>query len=108
MPKPALARPPPTGQTGRKGCLNFLFARALVDAQGSVVKVEVEKAAPAGYFEDAAIAAVKTWTFDFNRRKPGVTEEWVLVPINFRAEDNAPDPAWAPEGALDTLTIKGG
>lgn len=36
LPKPALARPPPTRQTARKGCLNFLYFERL-----EVVEIEI-------------------------------------------------------------------
>ncbi|WP_244244082.1 TonB family protein [Marilutibacter alkalisoli] len=68
-----------------------------VDAQGRVTGVEVEKAEPAGVFDQVSIEAARTWTFN------PATENGVAVPGRVRVPvDFAPD---APAAEVPTVNM---
>ena len=59
--------------------------RVQVAADGTVAHVEpdAESAQPAAVLQEAAVAAVKKWTFEPARRGAEPVATWVLIPITF-------------------------
>ena len=58
-----------------------------VAADGTVSKVVVERATPAGAFEAAALEAVKKWTFNPMRKGGKAVASQVRVPVDFRMDN---------------------
>lgn len=75
---PARARS--RGVTGR------VLLRVLVSAAGQALDVRVESAAPAGVFEDAAVDAVRQWTFEPARYHGAAVKTWARLPVRFGFE----------------------
>ena len=54
-----------------------------VDAGGKVSEIQVKASSGAKMLDDAAVAAVKAWTFVPARKGPQPVESWVEVPVRF-------------------------
>lgn len=75
-PKAARAR----GATGR------VVLQLLVDERGRVAEVRVVEAEPAGVFDEAAIAAARSWVFEPGREGEARVQAWVRQTIRFELE----------------------
>jgi len=60
--------------------------RFLVDAEGRVRQPRVVEAAPAGLFEDSALAAVRRWRFSPAMRQGRPVAVWLILPVRFTLE----------------------
>jgi protein TonB len=60
--------------------------RFLVDAEGRVRQPKVVEAAPAGLFEDSALAAVRRWRFAPAMRQGRPVAVWLILPVRFTLE----------------------
>lgn len=72
--------PPSAREQGLEGVV-MLGVR--VGADGQVGDVKVKTSSGARILDDAAVAAVKTWTFEPAHQGPRTIESWVEVPLRF-------------------------
>jgi len=79
-----------------------VLLRVELDASGKPQQVHVEQSQPAGVFDQAAIEAVQSWTFNPSQRDDRPVESVVQVPIRFEGTE-AGAAASNPEGALDAI-----
>lgn len=77
-------------QAAEDGTEGSVVLRLLVDRSGRVEQVEVERAAPAGVFEQAAVRAVRSWSFSPGRFQGQPVAVWCRTQVVFRltAEDS--------------------
>ena len=68
-----------------------VLLRVDVDASGTPTNVVVEKAEPAGYFEEATVAAARQWKFipAYQDGKPVAGS--VRVPVMFSMDEDSPE-----------------
>lgn len=59
----------------------------VVSEAGAVEEAKILSAQPQGYFEDAALSAVKKWSFRPALRDGVATKSQVIVPVLFRLEE---------------------
>ena len=93
LPVPAAFMPPPrypkeAAEAGIAGEVSLLLDLA---ADGSVAAVEVERAAPAGVFEAAAVEAARQWKFRPDADDGVARVRRVRVPISFAPDKRATD-----------------
>ncbi len=69
-----------------RGVSGKVLLRVLVSAAGRALEVRVESAEPAGVFEDAAIDAVRQWTFEPARYHGAAVKTWARLPVRFGCE----------------------
>lgn len=81
-----------------------VLLRVLVGADGLPKQVEIERSVSA-LIDQSAVEAVKQWAFNPAQRQGKPVEGWVLVPITFSLDENAAGEP-APDGALDTLSVR--
>lgn len=83
----ALHTPSPEYPAGvaKQGISGEVWLKVLVGIDGKPREVQVEKAEPAGVFEEASVQAAKQWTFVPQRQAGKPTEGWIRVPIYFDA-----------------------
>lgn len=86
-PRP-LRRPPPEypRRARERGVEGFVSLHLLVDARGAVREVRVIDAEPKGLFEEAAVNAVRRWTFEPGREDGNAVEAWVRQVVRFALE----------------------
>lgn len=89
-----------------------VYVKATIGRDGAVLDAKVDHAKPessAAVLGDAAVAAVKSWTFEPARSGGVATSGEVLVPIKFSLHEfdaAAPDEPATP-GALDAIVVRG-
>ena len=66
-------------QTGK------VVIQLLVGADGKVKDLKIEKPSPIATFNNAATAAARKWTFRPATTHGKPVEEWVRVPVEFKA-----------------------
>lgn len=85
MPEPAYPRDVWCSQIGGETVL-----RVMVGADGKAGDIRVVSASPSPQLDEAAIAAVKNWTFDPATRDGQPVAEEVKVPVTFTAPTTKP------------------
>ncbi|EGB14629.1 TonB family protein [Pseudodesulfovibrio mercurii] len=70
----------------RTGTQGHVLVRALVDEYGRVTETEVVESEPAGVFDEAALKAVRGWTFAPARRRGEPVAVRIDIPIRFRLD----------------------
>ncbi len=76
----------PPGRRSRVGPALVLLS-VLVDALGRVSELRVERSSGSRVLDEAAVAAVRRWTFEPGRRGAEAVESWVRIPLRFHLED---------------------
>ncbi len=71
---------PPLALQARIG--GIVVLRVLVSERGAPLEIEVLRGAPGGLTE-AAVEAVRKWTFDPARKAGLAMQTWMIVPIPF-------------------------
>jgi protein TonB len=85
VPRGDRCRPPSYPAAARRaGAEGRVVLRVLVGRDGSVVSVEVEISSGSPLLDDAAIAAVREWTFQPAQGEGGAVEAVLRVPFRFR------------------------
>lgn len=84
-----LRNPPPRYPLAarRNGEQGTVTLRVLVDREGMLASVAIEKTSGFALLDNAAREAVRAWRFAPARRGNQAVEAWVLVPVVFRLED---------------------
>ena len=84
-PHPSASNSPPTYPLAARegGTQGRVIAFALVDEYGYVVRARITSSDPKGVFDDAVLAAVKTWKFSPATIRGEPVEQWVEIPFNF-------------------------
>jgi len=83
-PKAISKKPPQYPERARqKGITGSVTLGILIDANGNVVKVRVEKSNPPGMFEEAAKEAVRSWIWEPAYYQGQAVKVWVSQPIRF-------------------------
>ncbi len=77
---PLPAYPPSAREQGLEG---MVILSVQVGANGRVGETRVKTSSGARVLDDAALAAVKTWTFVPARQGSRAIESWVEVPVRF-------------------------
>ncbi|MBR4370543.1 MAG: TonB family protein, partial [Victivallales bacterium] len=73
----------------RRGINGFVILQFIVDIKGRVVEPSVHQANPQGYFETAAIRAIKQWRFSPGRNDKGTPVPYRLqMRIDFILKDS--------------------
>lgn len=89
-----------------------VYVRVAIGKDGSVRDARVDHARPesaAAALGEAAVAAVKSWTFDPTQSGGVAVESEVLVPIEFSLDEKGSSEEASPEpGVLDKIAIRGG
>ncbi|WP_319583651.1 TonB family protein [uncultured Pseudodesulfovibrio sp.] len=70
----------------RTGTQGHVLVRVLVDEYGRVEEAEVAESEPAGVFDDAALKAVRGWTFSPATRQGRPVAVRIDIPIRFRLD----------------------
>ena len=78
-----------------------VLLRVEVAPDGHVANAVVESAVPRGIFEEAAIAAVRTWRFQPAMKDGRPVAQQVRVPIRFAPREPGEDEARADAGTFD-------
>lgn len=65
----------------------FVRVRFLVDIEGAVREIEILKAVPRGYFEEAVREAVNRWRFIPGKVRGEPVNTWMAVTIRFELEE---------------------
>lgn len=85
MPRGDRCRPPAYPLAAqRRGVEGHVVLRVLVGTDGGVLSIEVEESSGAQALDDAAVAAVRGWTFEPAREDGRAVESIVRVPFAFR------------------------
>lgn len=88
-----------------------IYVRATIGKDGKVRDAEVDHAVPesvAAVLGDAAVAAVKSWTFNPAQSGGALVEGAALVPIEFSLHENGASEEAPPRpGVLDKISIRG-
>lgn len=79
-------KPPYPLRARREGVEGFVVVRFLVDASGRVREARVVRADPPGFFEKAALGAVRRWRFVPGKVAGRPVDTWVVVRIRFQLE----------------------
>lgn len=77
---PLPSYPPAARERGIEGAGLF---EVKVTRDGSVGEVKVKQSTGLAVLDEAAVATIKTWTFEPGRRGPNPVESWVEVPVRF-------------------------
>lgn len=78
--------------------------RVQVGSDGLPKDVEVESSSGVESLDAAAREAVRGWTFNPRQRDGQAIEQWVLVPISFRADET--EPMDLPDGTIDRIDAR--
>lgn len=107
----ALAPPTYPSAALAQRTVGTMFVRASIDSEGRVsaaVLDHADPAAAAGALGDAAVSAVKSWTFEPARRAGKAVASEALVPVRFAlGNDDAAAASPLPSDALDVITVRG-
>jgi protein TonB len=68
----------------REGAEGVVLVKALVQADGAIGAVEVERSSGHAALDRAAIQAVREWRFRPAERSGARVAAWVVVPIHFQ------------------------
>lgn len=74
-------------QARLRGDQGMVLLSVLVDRRGQVSDLRVEQSSGSRVLDDAAVDAVRRWTFRPGRRGIEPVESWVQVPVRFRLDD---------------------
>jgi len=80
---PAPAYPPISREQGEQG---KVLLRAMINADGTVARVELRKTSGFERLDRAALETVKQWRFVPARRGEQAVSAWVVVPVSFTLE----------------------
>lgn len=80
---PAPAYPPISREQGEQG---KVLLRAMINADGSVARLELRKTSGFERLDRAALDTVKQWRFVPARRGEQAVSAWVVVPVSFTLE----------------------
>lgn len=80
---PAPAYPEEARARGEQG---RVMVRAMIDANGKVIQLAVQRSSGHSSLDQAALATVKGWRFVPARRGEHTVAAWVVVPISFSLE----------------------
>lgn len=80
---PAPAYPPISREQGEQG---KVLLRAMINADGSVARLELRKTSGFERLDKAALETVKQWRFVPARRGEQAVSAWVVVPVSFTLE----------------------
>lgn len=94
------AYPPAAIAAGEEG---KVILKVLVAVDGSVKQLEVAAASLPGAFDDAALAAVRSWKFNPATQDGTPVEAWVQVPICFSLKQDESAACSAGPDALDGI-----
>jgi len=72
------------GRARKKGQEGTVILRVLVDPEGRVAELEIERSSGVALLDRTAAAAVKKWLFEPGRRDAVKVRMWVRVPVTFR------------------------
>ena len=67
----------------QKGVSGHVILRILVGASGAVESVKVDASEPSGYFDQAAMNAVRSWRFEPGLNKGQTVAAWTMQKIKF-------------------------
>lgn len=81
------ANPAYPWQARLRGEQGTVLLSVLVDARGRVGELRVERSSGSRVLDEAAVAAVRRWTFEPGRRGAEAVESWVRIPLRFHLED---------------------
>ena len=90
------------------GIEGVVFVTAAIDADGHVTSASVDHAEPvvAGVLGDAAVKAVKAWTFNPAKQNDKAVASRIVVPLRFALSDPKTVPAGAlPPNALEIIDV---
>jgi protein TonB len=83
-PRAVLKSAPEFPQEARsRGVSGFVELKILVGLNGSIESIEVEKSEPAGFFDQAAMQAVRQWRFEPGITKGQAVAAWTTQRIKF-------------------------
>lgn len=83
-PKAVLKSPPDYPSEARsRGVSGFVVVKILVGMSGAIENVAVEESEPSGFFDQAALDAVKRWRFEPALKNGKVVADWTKQRIKF-------------------------
>mgnify|MGYP000503876593 CR=1 FL=1 len=84
-PKPQQQRAPEYPSSARrKGVEGRVVLNLLIDEDGNVAKAKVVESQPPGVFDEAALAAARSWRFSPARYQGQAVKTWARQPVPFR------------------------